>query len=180
MMNPKTDDYKKFIKDDEKLSNELSSKIFVQINKKINPKIESLLPKFIISFIVGAVATLSVCPQFGIGPLIGEHGLGHLFMSYGETICAAFCGAFFLSISTMVAFISLKSFERKVIFDYEYRVLSCVSVFFFLIFMILNKTFELPSLYNSNFSFVVWWISGLMSAVIVSKFSRRLGSFSKL
>tara|TARA_R110002049_G_scaffold118656_2_gene272689 strand:+ start:1429 stop:1953 length:525 start_codon:yes stop_codon:yes gene_type:complete len=169
-----SNDYKEFLKDENRLNSKLQQKIFSHIERKINPSLKGLLPKFAISLSAAGLATLSVCPQFGVGPFIGEHGLGHVFMAYGETLCAAFCGAFFLSVSTVIALTTLKSYERKVIFEYEYRVLSSASVLIFMLFMLLNKVFALPSLYDSNLASLAWVTSGLAAAILVSKVTKRL------
>lgn len=170
------DDYKTFMKSGAQTNEVVKARVKKSLLYQLNPPLSKLLPKFIFSLVLGGLATLSVCPQFGVGPLVAGHGIGHLFMQFGEVACAAFCGAFYLSISTFVALMVLKPYERLVIFEYQYRLLSGFCVATFLFFMILNKSLELPSLYNSPLSFVAWLLSGLAASVFISKLTL---SFSK-
>ena len=173
-MKEKIDEYKVFLTDDVQASLQVKTRVKENVLKYLRPPLKKLLPKFLFSLFAGGLTTLAVCPQFGVGPLIPGHGIGHVFMQFGETACAAFCGAFYLSTSTIVALLILKPFERLVIFDYHYRLLSGFSVATFLFFMILNKSLELPSLYNSPSSFVAWLLSGLAASVIISRLSLSL------
>ncbi len=167
-------DYKKFMTNDAEVSVQVRSRVKNRVLNYLQPPLKKLLPKFTFSLFAGGLTTLAVCPQFGVGPLIHGHGIGHVFMQFGEIACAAFCGAFYLSISTVVALLILKPYERMVIFDYQYRLLSGFSVATFLFFMILNKSLSLPSLYNSPSAFVAWLLSGLAASIIVSKLSLSL------
>lgn len=170
-MKEHVNEYKKFLTDDNKENLPERLKIKRNLLAHLRPPLKKLLPKFMISLVAGGLSTLAVCPQFGVGPLIQGHGIGHIFMQFGETACAAFCGAFYLSVSTTVALMILKPYERIVIFEYHYRLLSGFSLATFLFFMILNKSLELPSLYNSPSAFVAWLLSGLAASVFVSRLS---------
>ena len=170
-MNNKINDYKNFLTDNQ-VSNELvKSRIKTKVMAYLKPPLKKLLPKFIFSLMIGGLATLSICPQFGVGPLVQGHGIGHVFMQYGETVCAAFCGAFYLSVSTSIALLVLKPHERIVIFENDYRLLSGFSVATFLLFMTLNKTLELPSLYNTPTALAAWLLSGVAASLVISKIS---------
>lgn len=173
-MKEQINEYKKFLADDTQANLQTRLRVKQNVLKYLQPPLKKLLPKFIFSLFAGGLTTLAICPQFGVGPLIQGHGIGHVFMQFGETACAAFCGAFYLSISTIVALLILKPHERMVIFDYHYRLLSGFSVATFLFFMVLNKSLELPSLYNSPSAFVAWLLSGLAASAIISRVSLSL------
>lgn len=70
----------------------------------------SIIIKFISFFMIGALFSMSVCPQFGLG-LVEGHGITHVFRMIGDWACAAFCGALFLSSGIAVTFMGMKGEE---------------------------------------------------------------------
>jgi hypothetical protein len=53
--------------------------------------------------LISSVISLAACPQFGV-KLFGEgEGLMHLFMQISPTFCQAFCGAFYLAVTFVMA-----------------------------------------------------------------------------
>ena len=70
----------------------------------------SIVTKFIFFQLLGALFSLSVCPQFGLG-LVEGHGITHMFRMMGDWVCAAFCGSFFLSVGMLVAYMGMKGEE---------------------------------------------------------------------
>ncbi len=62
----------------------------------------TIILKFLSFQALGALVTLTFCPQFGIG-FIDGHGISHFFRMFGEWACAAFCGSLFLSSGTIFA-----------------------------------------------------------------------------
>ncbi len=69
-----------------------------------------IILKFIGYQILGALFSLSFCPQFGLGMNVG-HNISHYFMRFGMWACAAFCGSLFLSTGVIVAFLGMKGEE---------------------------------------------------------------------
>tara|TARA_R110000868_G_scaffold117600_15_gene312509 strand:+ start:16417 stop:16968 length:552 start_codon:yes stop_codon:yes gene_type:complete len=142
-------------------------KILANMKQKIAPPIKDIWPKFVSAQIIACFATLSVCPQFGVGPITGGHGLGHIFMSFGEAACAAFCGAFFLATGTAAAALLLRKGERRELFHYRFRIIGAVAVSSFLFFMILGKTLELPMLFSGLLPTLSWLVAAMLSALLV-------------
>jgi hypothetical protein len=70
----------------------------------------SIVLKFLAYFLLGALFSMSVCPQFGLG-LVEGHGITHVFRLIGDWACAAFCGALFLSSGIAVTFMGMKGEE---------------------------------------------------------------------
>ena len=60
------------------------------------------------------LATLSLCPQFGIS-LTGGAGLMNYLMGFGDGVCMLGCGAFFTSLSLLVASLGLRPEEVRVL-----------------------------------------------------------------
>jgi len=71
---------------------------------------KSIIMRFLAFQILGALFSMSVCPQFGLG-LVQGHGITHAFRMIGDWACAAFCGSLFLSSGLVVAFIGMKGEE---------------------------------------------------------------------
>lgn len=69
-----------------------------------------ILLKFLLFQFLGALFSLSVCPQFGIG-LVEGHGIAHIFRVIGDWACAFFCGSLFLSSGLMLSFLAMKGEE---------------------------------------------------------------------
>lgn len=70
----------------------------------------SIITKFLLFQLIGALFSMSVCPQFGLG-LVDGHGISHHFRMIGDWACAAFCGSLFLSSGVAAAFIGMKGEE---------------------------------------------------------------------
>lgn len=77
---------------------------------RLSFRAKSIILKFLAFQLVGALFSMSVCPQFGMG-LVEGHGITHTFRMIGDWACAAFCGSLFLSSGMLVAFIGMKGEE---------------------------------------------------------------------
>ena len=90
-----------------------SRALFSQVRNDLNPSFWRVFRKLALVQTIAGAVTLSFCPQLGVGPLIGGHGLMVLFMPLGRTACAAFCGSFLLGVSLLVAAWVLKPEEIR-------------------------------------------------------------------
>ncbi len=70
-----------------------------------------ILARFYAALLVGALLTLTVCPQFGLGPWGGGHGISHWVMRYGQWACGLFCGGVFFTSGALTARLSLSRGE---------------------------------------------------------------------
>ncbi len=121
---------------------------------------KEILLKFIGYQTLGALFSLSFCPQFGLGMNIG-HNISHFFMQFGMWACAAFCGSLFLSTGVIVAFMGMKGEElwwawRR----YKYQAVMLPTV--------LWAGLMLFSPDKANLYFNFWWIAAaVISAAIL-------------
>ncbi len=78
---------------------DLSARIRAEVARDLQPSLVAVFTKVLGIHVVAAVATLSICPQFGIK--LGAEGMGlmHYFMGLGEMGCRAACGFFFMALS---------------------------------------------------------------------------------
>lgn len=86
-----------------------------QIQTELQPRVSNIMLKFSGIHILGAGTTLTVCPQFGLRILGEGHGLMGYFMNAGPNLCFVLCGAFFLSVSLLLARVLLNKYERAVV-----------------------------------------------------------------
>jgi hypothetical protein len=115
---------------------------------------KEILLKFLGYQILGALFSLSFCPQFGIGMNTG-HNISHYFMQFGMWACAAFCGSLFLSSAAIVAFVGMKGEELWWVWRrYKYQMI-VLPAFLWAGLMLFSPGGE-------SFSFHVWWIAAAM------------------
>jgi len=53
--------------------------------------------------VLSSLLSVAVCPQFGVGPLGGGHGLMGFFMRFGDIGCAIGCGAFYMGFTVALS-----------------------------------------------------------------------------
>lgn len=117
---------------------------------------KEIILKFISYQILGALFSLSFCPQFGLGMNTG-HNISHYFMQFGMWACAAFCGSLFLSTGVIVAFLGMKGEELWWVWRrYKYQTV------FLPAFLWAGLMLFSPS--GENLSFNLWWIAAAMTS----------------
>lgn len=163
--------FSEFMNPDQKhdLPKEKEVSFLIQMKRRISPTLKEVLPKFLSAQLIATLATLSVCPQFGIGPIGGGHGVGHYFMRFGEAGCAAFCGMVFLTTGTIVAMLLLRNSERRQIFNYQYRLISSFALVSFMALMMINRSFDLPTLFDGSFANAMWVAGAVLPTLFVLK-----------
>ena len=78
----------------------IREEIFRIVHRDLNPELWFVMAKLGgIHAFVGSLSLL-LCSQFGVGRGLN---LMHSFMSYGEFVCMASCGALFLGLTTLIA-----------------------------------------------------------------------------
>lgn len=90
------------------------------VRADLNPSFKLVSAKLFALHALGAGIVSLFCPQLGVGPIIGGHGIMHLFMQYGPLACAALCGAVFLGLSTLLATIFLRREELRLANRYRF------------------------------------------------------------
>lgn len=93
----------------------VSNHIIQRIRAELNPSFLGVFAKLCLVHLITGGLTLLVCPQFGIGPLGGGHGLLGFFMHHGTWLCAMTCGAVFLGTTAILSALTLKQEELKVV-----------------------------------------------------------------
>lgn len=90
-----------------------------------------LVAKTLAAFVTAGFAVVAVCPQLGVGPLLGEtafaRGLGHVLHSLGALACAAVCGALFVGVGMFVSVLVLRRAELRWTYRRRARVAALVA-----------------------------------------------------
>lgn len=92
----------------------LTQQILARVHSDLNPSAWAVFLKLALIHSVVGTITLLFCPQFGFS-LLGGMGLMSLFMKWGEQACMLGCGAVFMASSFIVASITLRIEELRVI-----------------------------------------------------------------
>lgn len=124
---------------------------------------KEIIFKFLGFQILGALFSMSVCPQFGLG-LVEGHGITHTFRMIGDWACAAFCGTLFLSSGMLVAFIGMKAEELWWVWRrYKYSMIFLPAVLWALL-MVTNLTMDLP---GETIVYHLTWITMAIASEIL-------------
>lgn len=93
--------------------NQLNQKILSEIKSRLNPDLKILFLKLFAIHVTTAVATLSVCPQFGVAIFRTNLNLMDVFMKISPQFCDLACGAFFTMVSILSALLILSRDELR-------------------------------------------------------------------
>lgn len=120
----------------------------------------NIIVKFGLLQMIGALITLSFCPQFGVGISEG-HGITHILRMYGDAVCASFCGALFLSAGSLLASFVMDQDELFWIWKrYKFQLI-IFPVFLWSALMIFNITWNLDS-ETVNYH-LLWILSAILA-----------------
>jgi hypothetical protein len=117
----------------------------------------AILRKFISLQVIGALLSLTFCPQFGLSFLVEGHGFTHALRSIGDWACAAFCGTLFLSMSVLMAYSLMKKSEFWWVWRRHKITLGLLPALFWGTLMLLNLSMSLPS---EALSYHLVWLLG--------------------
>lgn len=120
----------------------------------------AIILRFISYQILGALFSMSVCPQFGLG-LVEGHGITHAFRMIGDGACAAFCGSLFLSSGLVVAFLGMKGEELWWIWRRFKFSLVLLPALLWSLLMLTNVTLDLP---GESLKYHLTWIVAAIGA----------------
>lgn len=116
----------------------------------------SILLRFFFFQILGALFSLTVCPQFGVGFVKG-HGIAHYFLQFGDWACATFCGTLFLSSGVIVAMLGMKGEEIWWLWQRYWNRFFLLPAFLWAGFMLLGQASE-TLVYHS-----FWMAAGILA-----------------
>lgn len=98
----------------------VSEMIRASVKMDLEPSLKLVTAKLFGLHAVAISLVLLVCPQLGVGPLIGGHGIMHFFMAFGRLPCAALCGGLLLGLSSLLVTLFLRREELRLADRYRF------------------------------------------------------------
>ncbi len=128
---------------------------------------QATLLRFYAAMLVGAVITLFVCPQFGVGPLGGGHGIAHWVMAYGAFACGAFCSAFFVGTGTLCAVLVLNRSQWSWVWRHHFGLTVPPFAVAFIALMGIKLLGGLSSIHETPLFYLAWLITGPVTCWLI-------------
>jgi hypothetical protein len=155
-------DLKDFIESSEAVPSAVYNRTLKYLEVSLNPK--PLLLKFYCLNLIGALLTVTICPQYGFGPMGGELGFISSIMHMGPIWCGLFCATIFFAGGNILSYLFLNSFERNWIMKHKYGViLPYISLTFFAGMVL--KQIAPGEIHHNVLSFYMSWFFG---AILIS------------
>ena len=158
-------------KSDEEAVPPLSETLRRQVRADLHPSVLRIGLKLLGVYGSAGALTMTVCPQFGVGPLGGGHGLMGVFMEFGYLACAAGCGSFFMGSIVLAALMILNRDELRVVRQQGAGVgyLSALSALSLALFMVIGNASDETWGY-----LLVWALTGVGLGVMGFAFWSKL------
>jgi hypothetical protein len=137
----------------------ISERIFARVHMDLNPSAWKVFSKLSVIHFVTALATLSVCPQFGFRLFGQGMGLMGYFMHLGEVGCTVACGTFFLGSSVLVAMMLLRPEEIRAIRSHRLLGLGALTLLSVGFFIMLQADFVLGF-------YLAWAVGSLLGGIL--------------
>jgi len=166
-------DFNDFLNNSQEPTGNLGQNLLFDLKSDIRQNKFLVLVKFFILQIAAGFVTLSVCPQFGIGPIGGGHGISHIFMEIGVWACALFCGFFYFFCSVSLSLLLLTKAEIHLIKTKKWSLSLLVLALSFLIFMLLNFIIGIGQTLVITEFLLFWFFASVFGTVAGFNFSLR-------
>jgi hypothetical protein len=148
-------DLKEFIDGRGKVPTALYDETLKFTHLSLKPK--PLLFKFFTLNLIGALGTLTICPQYGFGPFAFSAGIMNVIMSYGPVVCGIFCSSVFFLGGHALSYAFLSLPERKWVARHGYIMIIPYVSFLFMLGMGL-KSLAPGHIHHDVFSFYGSWL----------------------
>ncbi len=106
----------------------LTTRVLSQIHQALNPNAWAVFSKIALLHFISALATLSICPQFGVRTFGEGMGLMHAFMSFGSHGCMIACGGLFTGTSLALGGLLLRPEEVRVLRSHRLLQISALTL----------------------------------------------------
>lgn len=163
-------EFESFSQMNEVPSASLSQTLLKKIQSHMHPSQTRVFVKLVAIHSLVSVATMSLCPQFGIRVFGEGAGLTRYFMAMGMSACMSFCGVLFLGMSFLLAPMLMNRYENKALHNFRLIHLLLVGV--------LSLTFFMSFDAEAVFEYSVYWLSGaLIGGYLFFSLGQRLRNF---
>lgn len=143
----------------------LARRVLGYASVELSPR--ATLIRFYSAMFFGALLTLSVCPQFGVGPLGGGHGIAHWAMAYGAFACGAFCSAIFVGAGTLSAVVVLNRSQWSWVWRHHFGLTVPPMALAFVAFMGIKMLGGLTSIHETPLFYAAWILTGPVTCWLI-------------
>lgn len=147
----------------------ISQAVLTQVRTELNPSLKLVSAKLFGLHAIGAGIVALFCPQLGVGPIVGGHGIMHVFMQFGPLVCASVCGAIFLGVSAILATVFLGREELRTANRYRFLNVTLLASISFAGLMLAGGSAD-------RWSYAFW----IMGAVVTGWMTLKLGASLRL
>lgn len=148
----------------------LSRRVLGYAAVELSPR--STLLRFYVAMLFGAFITLLICPQFGVGPLGGGHGLAHRVMSYGAFACGAFCSALFVGAGTLCSVLVLSRAQWSWVWRHHFGLTIPPLAIAFIALMGIKLLAGLESIHETPLFYLAWLGTGPVTCWLILRTMR--------
>lgn len=147
----------------------VSEHIRQAVKSNLEPSLKLVAAKLFALHTVALALVTAVCPQLGVGPVIGGHGLMHFFMTFGRLPCAALCGGLLLAVSGALVSFVLRREELRLANQYRFLNVTLLASVSFAALMLAGGE-------SDQMSYAFW----ILGAIVVGWLTLRLGASVRL
>lgn len=154
----------------------LTFKVRDKIKSDLEPDLKKAFLNLLAIHFVSGGLTLSVCPQFGVGPYYSALTFFSWIESQGHLVCGIFCGSFFVFLTTLLSWVILKKEIQKIIQQNQF-------VFYLMLGFLSFSSLILFSMMQNNSSphlhlefTLAWIVSFTLFPVTLNTFKKYLPS----
>jgi hypothetical protein len=151
------------------LPRSLDQTVIQHIHQDMQPGARRVLSKFAVIHLFSSILTLSICPQFGLGPFFGQHGIMRYFMYFGDLVCIALCGAFYLSTTVAFAFLVMRPEEWRKLRELALPSFAGIAALSLLTFFILTQSGLVENLFWTISFVLSWFVAAVLAAKSTEK-----------
>ena len=158
---------KDFLEGAEEVPQRLYTQTLKLASLSLNPT--NMLIKFYLLNFLGALLTISICPQYGLGPIGGEMGIIKTIMNLGPVWCGVFCATIFFSGGNILSLIFLDKFEKDWVSRHKFSVIIPYISFVFMLGMGARSWFDGHIHHDGVLYYSSWVFTGLLLSIILYK-----------
>lgn len=163
-------------------SDEVPSHLYSQTLKAATLTLKpiKMLVKFYLVNFLGAILTIAICPQYGLGPIGGELGLVKAIMNLGPVLCGVFCATIFFGSGNLLSFLFLDKMEQDWIGRHKFSVIIPYISFIFMLGMGARSWFDGHIHHDGVLYYASWILTGLLLSITFYKAIQSRKFFNQL
>lgn len=150
-----------------------TEQVMAYAHVEMNPR--PVLVKFYVLQVLGALLTLTFCPQFGMGGVDVFHGITHQLAHHAVWLCGAFCGGLFLAVGTGLSLLFLNKAQWRWVWRHQFLMVVPPVVIGFMLLMFVKTIGGYESHHEDLSYYSAWVTAAMLMTWLMMKFKARLG-----